>query len=127
MITEFKYETGELAAVLYPTDNSLTIKDFFVYTKGGVPVASLDAKFDFTNIHPDSQAWVANMLLSRRMHLSGPTDEAQAQSDRQSKRYKVRKAERAALPWYKRIFTKQVWYSDPENDHEPVEETQASE
>ena len=125
--THFTYATGETAAILYPKDSSITIKDFFVYAKGGEIVCSLDAKFDFSDIHPDSHACVANMLLGRRMHLSGPSDESARESARQSARYHERKAERAALPWYKRIFVKQPWYSDPENDHDAVEETQTSE
>lgn len=113
--TNFTYVDGGTAAVLYPSDNTVTIKDFFVYCEGGVPVFSMDAKFDFKDIHPDSQAWVLNLLLSRKTRLMGATPEARARLDRESIRYKERKVEYAALPWYKRIFAKHPSIIDEEN------------
>jgi len=70
----------------------------------------LDAKFDFSDIHPDSQAWVVNLLLGRRMELLGPTDEVVREDERQSERYRERKAEYSKLPWHKRLFRKPPRY-----------------
>ena len=108
----------------YTTGNSHTIagtgeiiiKDFFVYCKGGVPVLSLDAKFDFTDIPPDEHVWVANLLLSRKTRLLGPTDEAAIQMDHRSKRYEDRKTKYEALPWHKKLFAKRPGILDEEND-----------
>jgi hypothetical protein len=113
--THYTYETGETAAILQGT-GEITIKDFFIYTKGGEIACTLDAKFDLKDIHPESHAWILNLLLGQRMHLSGPSDEDAQRQARQSVRYKERKAEYTALPWHKRLFRKRPWYSDPEND-----------
>ena len=114
--TRFTSETGETVAVFLQSTGEITIPDFFVYAKGGVVVARLDAKFDLRSIAPDSHAFVANLLVSRKMHLSGLTDEHLARDRRRSERYAARKAEYEAFPWYKRLFTKRPWSHDPEND-----------
>ncbi len=93
----------------------VTIKDFFVYCKGGVPVLSLDAKFDFSGIHPDDHTYFAGILLGRRTRLLAQSDEAYARDAKRSERYRERKAEYEALPWWRRLFARRPWSFDDEN------------
>jgi len=97
------------------SDGHVTLQDFFVYRKGGVLALSVGIHFDLAVVDPDSRLWVVEMILTRRMHLHGMTDEDMERSARQNKRYQERKAEFAALPWYKRMFTRRPWAADPEN------------
>jgi len=94
----FTFPDGGIGAVLYPADNKLVIKDFFVYCEGGVPKLKLDASFDVSGVHPDSHAWVLRLLLSRKTQLFGATPDVREQMERESDRYRERKVEYAALP-----------------------------
>ena len=110
----FCYESGETVATLQDT-GEFTIVDFFTWTKGGEVVVSLDAKFDLSDIHPENRMFILSMLVGRRMHLVGPSDEQRAKDIRRSDRYDQRKAEYDALPWYRRVFTRRPWRADAEN------------
>jgi hypothetical protein len=111
-------EISTASSVVIPASEDVIIKDFFVYCQGGVPVLNLDATFDFNQINPADHAFVLNMLLQQRMRLMGPTEEAMKRDARRSTRYKKRKAEYEALPWYKRVLTQRPGAFDPENEED---------
>lgn len=95
--------------------DEVVLQGFFVYSQGGKQVLSLDAKFDLRGVHPGDRAWVVGVLRNRAMYLAGPSPEQAQQHARQMRRYRERKAEYEALPWWRRVFTRRPWSTDEEN------------
>jgi BMFP domain-containing protein YqiC len=86
----------------------VTIKGFLVIHREGETV-SLDAKVDFEDVPVDLHALVANLLMSKRASLHVPSREEFDRQAEESRRYRERKAEYEALPWYRKFFARRPW------------------
>lgn len=94
--------------ITIPGGTEVIVKDAVIIVQGGRVVARLDAKYDFTDLDPAFHEIVVNLLLGGRIRLGLPTEKML----RQGERYTERKAEYAALPWWRKLFTKKPWLYD---------------
>lgn len=101
--------------VTVPGGTIVTIKDALQIVQGGKMVGTLDAQYDFKNLPPEYHQ-IAIGIINKRTRLGMQTWEDMEISRRQGERYKERKAEYAALSWWRRVFAKRPWASDDEND-----------
>ena len=108
-------EIADSSNVTIPGGTIVTIKDALQIVQGGKVVGTLDAQYDFKDLAPEYNQ-IAIGIINKRTRLGMQTWEDMEISRRQGERYSERKAEYAALPWWKQLFAKRPWASDPEND-----------
>jgi len=108
-------EIAENHNVTVPGGTIVTIKDALQIVQGGKMVGTLDAQYDFKDLAPEYH-FTALQIISKRTRLGMQTWEDMEMWDNRHKRYTERKAEYAALPWYKKLLTRRPWFYDDEND-----------